>query len=120
MENPSSNQIHVNLPGASAPVILPGGWSLGSEPGDAVTIIGPEGHVRVAFVIAPLKGMPEELATAAWRAFDGNFNFLLLYNVPVPVPTGGMRRFRLPRTCAGPGRGSDKSPPGTAERLLPA
>lgn len=39
MGDPSASEVRVNLPGASAPVKLPGGWSLGPEPGDVVTVI---------------------------------------------------------------------------------
>lgn len=66
MVAPSSNEIRVNLPGAAAHVKLPGGWSLGSEPGDMVTIVSPEGNLRVAFVIVPLEATPEQMAAAAW------------------------------------------------------
>jgi CubicO group peptidase (beta-lactamase class C family) len=86
--DPSSNEIRVNLPGASAPVKLPGGWSLGTEPGGAVMIVSPEGDLRVAFVIVPLEGTPEEMAAAAWRAFDSSFDFPVLQKMPMPGAGG--------------------------------
>jgi CubicO group peptidase (beta-lactamase class C family) len=69
-------------------VTLPGGWSLGSEPGEVVTIVSPERDLHVAFVIVPLEGTPEEMAAAAWRAFDSSFGFPVLHKIPVPG-TGG-------------------------------
>jgi CubicO group peptidase (beta-lactamase class C family) len=84
MEDPSPNEIRVNLPCASGPVKLPGGWLLESEPGDLVTIIAPEGDLRVAFVIVPLEGPPEEMAQIAWRAFDTTFDFPVLQKIPMP------------------------------------
>lgn len=88
MENQSSSEVRVTLPGASAPVTLPAGWSLGTEPGDAVTIVSPEEDLRVAFVIVALKGTPEDMATAAWQAFDSNFDFPVLQKMPMPGAGG--------------------------------
>ncbi|HEV2388054.1 MAG TPA: serine hydrolase domain-containing protein [Candidatus Acidoferrales bacterium] len=88
MEEPPSDEIRVNLPGAPGPVKLPGGWSLGSEPGDVLTMVSPEGDLRVAFVIVPFEGMPEEMAAAAWRAFDSSFDFPVLQKTPMPGAGG--------------------------------
>jgi CubicO group peptidase (beta-lactamase class C family) len=84
MEEPSPKEVRVNLPGASAPVTLPAGWSLGTEPGDVVTIVAPEGDLRVAFVIVPLDGAPEEMAQRAWRAVDTSFDFPVLQKMQMP------------------------------------
>lgn len=67
---------------------LPGVWSLGPEPGDVVTIIGPEGDLRVAFLIVPFQGKPEEVAAAAWRAFDCDFDFPVLHKISMPGAGG--------------------------------
>lgn len=88
MGDPSSNEVRVNLPGASAPVTLPTGWSLGTELGDAVTILSPEKDLRLAFVIVPLAGTPEEMAGRAWRALDSNFDLPVLQKMPMPGAGG--------------------------------
>lgn len=88
MGDPSSNELRVTLPGASALVTLPAGWSLGPEAGDVVTILSPEGDLRLAFVIVPLAGTPEEMAGRAWRAIDSNFDFPVLQKMPMPGAGG--------------------------------
>ena len=88
MGDPTPSEIRVSLPGASAPVTLPGGWSLEAEPGGVVMIISPEGDLRVAFVIVPLEGTPEEMAGRAWRAFDSSFDFPVLHKMPMPGAGG--------------------------------
>jgi len=88
MEDSSRDGIRVTLPGASAPVKLPGGWLLGSEPRDVVTIVSPERDLRVAFVVVPHEGAPEEMAGRAWRAFDSNFDFPVLQKMPMPGAGG--------------------------------
>ncbi len=65
MENRSSEEIRVALPGSLAPIKLPAGWSRASEPSGGVTIVGPEGDLRVAFIICALDGTPEEIARRA-------------------------------------------------------
>ncbi|HTU35449.1 MAG TPA: serine hydrolase domain-containing protein [Candidatus Acidoferrum sp.] len=88
MEDPSVSEVRVNLPGAPAPVTLPRGWSVGTEPAEAVTIVSPEGDLRVAFVVVPLEGTPEQMAAAAWRAFDSRFDFPVLQKMPMPGAGG--------------------------------
>lgn len=88
MGDPPSNAIRVNLPGASMPVTLPVGWSLETEPGDVLTIVSPEKDLRVAFVIVPYEGTPEEVAAAAWRAFDSSFDLPVLQKMPMPGAGG--------------------------------
>lgn len=83
MGDASPNEIRVILPGASAAVMLPGGWSLGTEPSDVFTVIAPEGDLRVAFVVVPLEGTPEEMAGRAWRVFDSSFDFPVLRKIPM-------------------------------------
>ena len=84
MENPLPNEGRVNLPGVSAPAALPAGWSQAGEAGNAVTIVSPEGDLRVAFVIVPHEGTPEEMAAAAWRGFDSSFDFPVLQKIQIP------------------------------------
>src|SRR5260370_25654449 len=75
MEDPSLSEIRVNLPGACAPTKLPAGWSRGSDPADGLTIISPESDLRVAFVVVPLAGTPEETAGLAGRLLHTGFGF---------------------------------------------
>ena len=75
MESTPSDEIRVALPGSLAPITLPAGWSRASEPGGALTIVGPEGDLRVGFLICALDGTPEEIARGAWRVFDPGFDF---------------------------------------------
>jgi CubicO group peptidase (beta-lactamase class C family) len=95
MEDSSQDGIRVNLPGASGPVKLSEGWSLGTEPSDAVTIVSPERDLRVAFVITPLEGTPEEMAGKAWRAFDSKFDFPVLQKMPMPGGGGWDAIFQI-------------------------
>ncbi|HUJ41511.1 MAG TPA: serine hydrolase domain-containing protein [Candidatus Acidoferrales bacterium] len=53
-----------------------------------MTIIAPEGDLRVAFVIVPLEGTPEEMAARAWQAFDSSFDFPVLQKMPLPGAGG--------------------------------
>jgi len=95
MENPLPNEGRVNLPGASAPVAFPPGWSQAGETGNAVTIVSPEGDLRVAFVIVPVKGTPDEMAGVAWRGFDSSFDFPVLQKVQMPGPGGWDAAFQV-------------------------
>lgn len=88
MGDSSSTEIRVNLPGASSPVTLPTGWSLGSNSSDMVTIVSPERDLRIAFTIVPLDGTPEEMAGRAWRAFDSSFDFPVMQKMPMPGAGG--------------------------------
>jgi hypothetical protein len=88
MGDPGSNEVRVDLPGASAPVTLPAGWSATTRPNDVVTIVSPEGDLRVAFLIVPQEGTPEEMAGRAWQAFDGSFDFPVLQKRSMPGANG--------------------------------
>lgn len=88
MGNSSPEEVRVVLPGSATPTKLPAGWTLGSEPNDVVTIVSPEKDLRVAFVKVPFEGTPEELAAAAWRAFDSSFDFPVLQKIPMPGAGG--------------------------------
>jgi hypothetical protein len=49
MEESSPNGIRIVLPGSSAATPLPSGWSLGQEARPLLTVVSPEGDLRVAF-----------------------------------------------------------------------
>lgn len=95
MGDSSSTEIRVTLPGASAPVTLPPGWSLGTEPGDVVAIASPEKDLRLAFVIVPLAGTPEEMVGRAWRALDSRFDLPVLQKMPMPGAGGWDAIFQI-------------------------
>ena len=95
MQDQSPNEIHVSLPGASAPFTLPAGWSLAIEPGDVLTIVTPEGDLRVAFVILPFEGTPEDVAAKAWRSIDSSFDFPVLQKMPMPGAGGWDEIFQV-------------------------
>jgi hypothetical protein len=84
MESTSSEEIRMALPGSLAPIELPDGWSRASEPSGGVTIVGPEGDLRVAFLTCALDGTPEEIARRAWRVFDAGFDFPALQKIQIP------------------------------------
>jgi CubicO group peptidase (beta-lactamase class C family) len=88
LENTPSEEIRVTLPGSLAPSKLPAGWSRSSEPSDAVTIVGPEGDLRVAFLKFALDCTPEEIARRAWLVFDAGFDFPVLQKIPMPGSGG--------------------------------
>jgi hypothetical protein len=98
MEWTPSGEIGVALPGSREPIKLPLGWSQASERSDVVTIIGPEGDLRVVFVVCALDGTPEEIACRAWRAFDPAFDFPALRRFRCLGPAGRTRAFRSSTT----------------------
>jgi CubicO group peptidase (beta-lactamase class C family) len=85
----------VALPGSLAPIRLPAGWSRASEPSGAVTIVGPEGDLRVAFLVCALDGTPEEIARRAWRVFDPGFDFAVRQTMPIPGSGGWDAGFQI-------------------------
>jgi len=95
MESTPSEEIRVALPGSLAPISLPAGWSRASEPSGAVTIIGPEGDLRVAFLICALDGTPEEISGRAWRVFDPGFDFPVRQKIQMPGSGGWEAVFQI-------------------------
>ena len=95
MESTPSEEIRVALPGCPAPIRLPAGWSRASEPSGAVTIVGPEGDLRVAFVMCALDGTPEEIAHRAWRVFDAGFDFPARQKIEMPGSGGWDASFQI-------------------------
>ena len=83
------------LPGCVTPITLPAGWSRPSEPSGAVTIIGPEGDLRVGFLICALDGTPEEVARGAWRVFDPGFGFPVRQKTQMPGGGGWDAVFQI-------------------------
>ncbi len=98
MESTPSEEIRLALPGSLAPIRLPTGWSRASEPGGAVTIVAPEGDLRVGFVMCALDGTPEEIARHAWRIFDAGFDFPVRQTIQIPGSGGWDAGFQVVHT----------------------
>ena len=95
MQTTPSEEIRLILPGSVALIRLPAGWSQASQKTGAVTIIGPEGDLRVAFVVCVLDGTPEEIARRAWRVFDPGFDFPARQKIPMPGSGGWDAIFQI-------------------------
>jgi CubicO group peptidase (beta-lactamase class C family) len=68
----------VTLPGAAEAMALPERWTI-DDALPALTLVGPEADVRVAFVPIPAGGdAPEDIARAAWLAVDPAFALPIL------------------------------------------
>ena len=89
------NEVRIVLPGSSASTPLPSGWSLEPKPEPPLTVVSPEGDLRVAFATAPLAGTPEEIAGQSWRLFDGSFDFPVLQKVQMPGSSGWDAIFQI-------------------------
>jgi Beta-lactamase len=74
----------VTLPGSLAPTLLPKGWTLESEPSGVLTIVGPEGDLRIGFGIALMDGDVKGIALAAWKCFDASFDLPVLQHAQAP------------------------------------
>jgi CubicO group peptidase (beta-lactamase class C family) len=95
MERTPSEEVRVALPGSLVPIKLPAGWSRAPEPSGAVTIVGPEGDLRVAFLVCALDGTPEEISRRAWRVFDHGFDFPVRQKIPMPGSGGWDASFQI-------------------------
>ncbi len=67
------NSIPLILPEATKPLILPHGWSI-VENAAQPTVLGPEGDLRIAFLVLPNSGEPAQMATQAWRMVEPDFD----------------------------------------------
>jgi len=95
MEESSPNGIRIVFPGSSTPTPLPSGWSLGQEARPLLTVVSPEGDLRVAFATGPIASTPEETASPAWRLFDSSFDFPVLQKVQMPGSSGWDAIFQI-------------------------
>ena len=71
MKDSFQEQTLLTLPGSLAPTRLPKGWTLESGPSGVLTIVGPEGDLRVGFGVASIDGGVERIALAAWKRPGG-------------------------------------------------
>jgi CubicO group peptidase (beta-lactamase class C family) len=88
-------QTLITLPGSLAPTLLPKGWALESEPSDVLTIVGPEGDLRVGFDIALMHGDVKGIALAAWQHFDTSFDLPVLQQAQAPGDDGWDAIFQI-------------------------
>lgn len=95
MEESSPNGIRIVFPGSSTATPLPSGWSLGQEARTLLTVVSPEGNLRVAFATSPIASTPEETASPAWRLFDSSFDFPVLQKVQMPGSSGWDTIFQI-------------------------
>ena len=71
--NHLDTSIPLILPEASEPFMLPLGWSIVEEAAHP-TVLGPEGDLRIAFLVLPQSGEPAEIAMQAWRMVEEGFD----------------------------------------------
>jgi CubicO group peptidase (beta-lactamase class C family) len=88
-------QTSVTLPGAVVSTLLPKGWTLESKANRVLTIVGPEGDLRVAFGTASMRGNAEEVAWAAWQQFDSSFDLPVLQRAQAPGENGWDAIFQI-------------------------
>jgi CubicO group peptidase (beta-lactamase class C family) len=70
--NHPDQPISLILPEATHPFLLPLGWSI-VEDAALPTVVGPEGDLRIAFLVLPTGGEPAEIALQAWRVVEEDF-----------------------------------------------
>src|SRR5579862_3078875 len=72
VEVPHAPDVVVLLPEAAEPIPLPKGWSVDGAVA-ALTLVAPEGDIRVTFVALQATAKAADDALAAWRAIDAGF-----------------------------------------------
>ncbi|MHB8568750.1 MAG: serine hydrolase domain-containing protein [Metallibacterium sp.] len=77
----------VLLPDASSPSALPKGWT-SAEGMRALTLVGPERDLQIAFVATAKVGESHAIAAAAWRLLDPTFDSIIARQVEQPSTSG--------------------------------
>ena len=95
MKDSLQKQTSVTLPGAVVSTLLPKGWTLESGPNRVLTIVGPEGDLRVGFGTASMRGDAEEVAWAAWQQFESSFDLPVLQRAQAPGENGWDAIFQI-------------------------
>ncbi len=74
-------------PGTETGIALPEGWAVtpGATP---LTIVGPENDIRIEFVEMARSGEVHDLALAAWRTLDPEFNLPIQQQTRAPAEDG--------------------------------
>lgn len=63
----------------------PEGWSAENGPGDVVTLVGPEGDVRVSFLELEPAADARATAEAAWRTVEPAFDSVVVREIDLPM-----------------------------------
>ncbi len=95
MKDAFQKQTSVTLPGAVVATLLPKGWTLESKRRGVLTIVGPEGDLRVGFGTASMRGDAEEVAWTAWQQFDTSFDLPVLQRAQAPGENGWDEVFQI-------------------------
>jgi CubicO group peptidase (beta-lactamase class C family) len=88
-------QTSVTLPGAVVSTLLPKGWTLEPKRNRVLTIVGPEGDLRVGFGTTSMRGDAEEVAWTAWQQFDTSFDLPVLQRAQAPGENGWDEVFQI-------------------------
>ena len=88
MEPLADRGMDIALPDASAPVPLPTGWTAGDPATGVPIVVGPEGDLRIAFVVAQNDRDPAAITAGAWRLVDDGFD-LPIRGQAEAAPGGG-------------------------------
>jgi len=75
------------LPDASVPIALPNGWSA-DEAATVLTLVAPEGDIRVSFVAASKSAASADIAREAWKSVDAGFSLPVLNEADGPAAEG--------------------------------
>src|ERR1700683_288760 len=79
--------VYVNMPDSPLPSALPKGWTV-SRPSDPLTVVGPEGDLRISYFSARLGGSVDDQVRSAWRPLDPEFDKPVRYQAEMPSTEG--------------------------------
>jgi CubicO group peptidase (beta-lactamase class C family) len=82
-----NSKTYVAFPDAPVSVALPPGWTELVAAG-ALTVVGPEGDLRMSFVVRPISPNIEELLCLAWQQVNPGFDLSVRQTVEVPDTDG--------------------------------
>jgi CubicO group peptidase (beta-lactamase class C family) len=80
-------EVYVNMPDSALPSALPKGWTV-SHPADPLTVVGPEGDLRISYFSVLLGGSVDDQVRSAWRQLDPAFDKPVRYQAEMPSTEG--------------------------------
>ena len=80
-------RIIVTMPDAALPTALPNGWTV-VNPGDLLTVVGPESDLQLSFLSRPAVEDIADLLRRVWREVKPGFNIPILQKVELPAKDG--------------------------------
>jgi hypothetical protein len=83
----NQSEIHITMPDASLPVILPGGWTVVNQ-GDPLTVMGPESDLELSFLARSVVGDIDDLIRRAWQEAKPGLEVPVLQKVEMPATDG--------------------------------